>query len=307
MTKVHLDTDLGGDFDDLCALALLLKWPDVDITGITIVTDDKGIRAGYTKYALDLAGRCDIPLKAGADVSLGRYRIKCGYQDTRYWPGSLPQVNNTLDETLKLLKKSIEQGSTIICIGPYTNLYLLDKKYPGILERANIVLMGGYIYPPSDGYPQWKQNYDFNIQVDVESSKHVLEHSSPTLVPLTVTIETYIRRGYIKRLKSSDPLNRLIAKQAEIFAVDEGYEEKFGKTCEKLPDDLINFQHDSLAVAVALGWSEGIEIKTLPLSFSVKDTWLNQTIDPKSHRTYSVVTKIDGDRFSKFWLKRVLS
>ena len=25
MTKVHLDTDLGGDIDDLCALALLLR------------------------------------------------------------------------------------------------------------------------------------------------------------------------------------------------------------------------------------------------------------------------------------------
>ena len=35
MLKVHLDTDLGGDSDDLCALAMLLKWPNVQITGIT--------------------------------------------------------------------------------------------------------------------------------------------------------------------------------------------------------------------------------------------------------------------------------
>ncbi len=35
MEKVHLDTDLGGDTDDLCALAMLLKWPDIQITGIT--------------------------------------------------------------------------------------------------------------------------------------------------------------------------------------------------------------------------------------------------------------------------------
>lgn len=25
--KVHLDTDLGSDMDDLCALAMLLRWP----------------------------------------------------------------------------------------------------------------------------------------------------------------------------------------------------------------------------------------------------------------------------------------
>ncbi len=36
--KVHLDTDLGGDIDDLCALALLLRWPEgVQLTGVTTV------------------------------------------------------------------------------------------------------------------------------------------------------------------------------------------------------------------------------------------------------------------------------
>ena len=26
--KVHLDTDLGGNIDDLCALVLLLRWEE---------------------------------------------------------------------------------------------------------------------------------------------------------------------------------------------------------------------------------------------------------------------------------------
>jgi hypothetical protein len=26
--KLHLDTDLGGDIDDLCALAMVLNWPE---------------------------------------------------------------------------------------------------------------------------------------------------------------------------------------------------------------------------------------------------------------------------------------
>jgi hypothetical protein len=29
MPLVHLDTDIGGDIDDLCALAMLLRWPGV--------------------------------------------------------------------------------------------------------------------------------------------------------------------------------------------------------------------------------------------------------------------------------------
>ena len=71
MIKVHLDTDLGGDIDDLCALAMLLRWPDVTLTGITVVGDTNGVRTGYTRYALGLEDRTDIPVAAGADVSQG--------------------------------------------------------------------------------------------------------------------------------------------------------------------------------------------------------------------------------------------
>ena len=46
MTKLHLDTDIGGDMDDLCALALLLKLPDVELTGVTTVAEEQGRRAG---------------------------------------------------------------------------------------------------------------------------------------------------------------------------------------------------------------------------------------------------------------------
>ncbi len=55
MAKVHLDTDIGGDIDDMCALAMLLKWPDLEITGLTTVSDEQGRRAGYANYILSLA------------------------------------------------------------------------------------------------------------------------------------------------------------------------------------------------------------------------------------------------------------
>jgi hypothetical protein len=33
--KIHLDTDLGGDIDDICALAMLLRWPqEIQITAL---------------------------------------------------------------------------------------------------------------------------------------------------------------------------------------------------------------------------------------------------------------------------------
>ena len=305
--EIHLDTDLGGDIDDLCALAMLLRWSeDTHLVGITTVAEVKGRRAGYVRYVLGLEGKREIPVAAGADVSQGFYRYaELGYpSEERYWPEPVSPSANTPEKAIRLLKHSIEQDATIVGIGPFTNLYLLDLKYPGILKQANLFLMGGYIYPIRVGFPQWGNNMDWNIQADVKSAKHVLENSSPTLVPLTVSVETALRRAYLDDLRKSGSLGRLIAKQAEAFAVDEEMERKYGETCEGLPKDIINFQHDPLACAIALGWSEGVEINEIPLKLELRDGWLQEKIDTAGKPT-KVVTKIDGDKFNKFWVKTI--
>ena len=305
MTKIHLDTDIGGDIDDLCALIMLLKWKDVKITGITTVSDNNGKRAGFTKYALKLANRDDIPVKAGADPSGGYYKIIPGFpKEEDYWPEPISSSTNPIEEALDLLKNNIEQEAVIVGIGPFTNFRLLDEKYPGILKKAQLFLMGGYIYPPREGYTQWGNDMDWNIQIDVNSAKYVLENSNPTLVTMPVTLETYLRRTYLKDLQNSDDLGKLIARQAEVFAKDYDNEGRLGKTCKNLPDDTINFQYDPMACAIALGWNEGVEIKEVPLKFEIKDGFLHEIIDNQGKST-KVVTRVDGDKFSKFWFNLV--
>jgi inosine-uridine nucleoside N-ribohydrolase len=83
--RIHLDTDLGGDTDDACALAMLLGWPGVEITGITTVADPGGRRAGYMAHLLSLAGRDDIPLAAGAEVSSTTLSRADPITDERHW------------------------------------------------------------------------------------------------------------------------------------------------------------------------------------------------------------------------------
>ncbi len=305
--KVHLDTDLGGDIDDLCALAMLLRWSgDIHLTGITTVAEAKGRRAGYVQYVLGLEGKNEIPVAAGADVSQGFYRYaELGYpSEERYWPEPIPPSSNITEEAIHLLKQSIEQGATIIGIGPFTNLYLLDLEYPGILMQANLFLMGGYIYPIRSGFPHWGNNMDWNIQVDVKSAKHVIEKSNPTLIPLTVSIETALRRAYLDDLRKSGGLGQLIARQAEAFAIDEENERKFGETCDGLPKDIINFQHDPLACAIALGWDDGVAIVEIPLKLELEDGWLHEKIDATGKLT-KVVTNINGNKFNEFWIETI--
>ena len=293
--------------DDLCALSMLLRWSgDIHLTGITTVAEAKGRRAGYVQYVLGLEGKKEIPVMAGADVSQGFYRYaELGYpSEERYWPEPIPPSSNTTEEAIHLLKQSIEQGATIIGIGPFTNLYLLDLGYPGILMQANLFLMGGYIYPIRSGFPHRGNDTDWNIQVDVKSAKHVIENSNPTLIPLTVSVETALRRAYLDDLRESGGLGQLIARQAEAFAIDEEMERRFGETCNGLPKDIINFQHDSLACAIALGWDDGVAISEIPLKLELEDGWLHEKIDATGKLTM-VITKIDGNKFNEFWIKTI--
>ena len=112
--KLHLDTDIGSDMDDLCALAMLLKWPDLEITGITTVSDDRGRRAGYVRYVLGLAGRTDIPVAAGADVSEGYYRFNPATLPTRK-TGPNPSRRSPARsmKPLSLLKRSIDRARSL--------------------------------------------------------------------------------------------------------------------------------------------------------------------------------------------------
>ena len=302
--QVHIDTDLGGDTDDLCALAMVLGWPDVELLAVTTVAEQAGRRAGYARYALDMAGRSDVPVYAGADVARGYYAYELGFpSERRYWPEPITKLPAPPDAALDALARSIEAGATIVAIGPFTNLALLEQRSPGILRDARLVLMGGYVFPIREGFPAWENEYDFNIQVDTASARVALEASRPTLVPLTVTVETTLRWADLPELRKAGPLARLLARQAEAFAEDEGMAARFGRPFAGLPDDLINFQPDALACAVALGW-DGVEVSEVPLAITLEAGELHERVAPTG-TAMRVVTSVDAARFAGDWLRVV--
>ena len=179
-------------------------------------------------------------------------------------------------------------------------MMLLQKKYPGILKQADVFLMGGYVFDIPAGYPQWGNGMDYNIQVDIHSARYVLEHANPTLVPVTVTCQTALRRAYLPRLALAGRLGKLIVLQAELYARSEQYEQLYGETCPGLPRDIINFLHDPLACAIALGWHESVGIETVPLRLETRESWLYEIPDSDGIPT-RLVTQIDGNAFNEYW------
>jgi len=298
--KIHLDTDLGGDIDDLCALAMLLRWPGVEVTGVTTCAEAGGRRAGYVRRALALEGRGEIPVAAGAEAP-----SELAYPDEeRYWGGPVEPSPGGAGEALSLLEQSITRGAVVTGIGPYTNLHLLEQRRPGLLRGAGLFLVGGAFRPAPEGFPVWPEDDDYNVQLDAVASRHVIARCRPTLVPLSATAQTFLRAAHLERLEGAGALGRLIASQARAFAADEGFAERYGAKYAGLPRDIINFQHDALGCAVALGWAEGVEMAEVALRLEPDGRGLRQTVGPGGTPT-RVVTKIDGERFSDFWLDTV--
>ncbi len=253
--SVHLDTDLGSDVDDLAAMAMLLGSSEVELTGVTTCIDPGGRRAGYARYVLDKAGRDDVAVAAGAEISSTTLVTPGGFPDEeRRWAEPVLPSPSPAGSALHLLADSVEAGATIVAIGPYTNLALLAVERPGILARAHVVLMGGWFDLPREGLPPWGPQRDWNVQCDTAAAATVLRQAGAlTIVPLPLTLRVHLRRAHLERLNAAGPLGRLLAFQAENHGTDESMGE-LARTCPALPADLLSFQHDPLACGAALAW-----------------------------------------------------
>jgi inosine-uridine nucleoside N-ribohydrolase len=302
--RIHLDTDFGGDPDDLCALAMLFGWPGVEITGITTTIDAAGLRAACLAHCLDLAGRNEIPFAAGAPVSLTTGRIADPFRDDeRYWPTQLAPRPSPPGAARDLRRSSIEAGAAIAAIGPLTNLALLEQEFPGALAQANVVAMGGWVQPPEAELPAWGPEMDFNIQWDTRAAAIVAAAAGDlTLVPLGATLQTHLRATDLPRLRAAGPLGALIARQSETYAADRGMA-ALGRAHPGLPDDLLNFLHDPLACAVALAWP-GAPVVPLRLRADLDGTLLRFTPDRRGRPT-GVVPSVDPQAFRARWLQAV--
>ena len=298
--RIHLDTDLGGDPDDACALAMLLGWPGVELAGITTVVDPGGRRAGCVAYCLDLAGRDDVPIAAGAEASLTAHRVT--HPVGRYWPSTIIPRPSPPGAALDLLSRSIEEGATVVAIGPYTNLALLEVARPGSLGRVPVVAMGGWTGPPAPGLPAWGPGMDWNVQWDTRAAEILSATAQLTLVTLPVTLKAHVRAADLPPLRATGRLGQLLAQQSQARAKDAGMVD-LGRAHAGLPDDLLNFHYDPVACAVAAGWSGAVieEMRLIPVLHG--DVLRFQP--DREGRPTRVVVDVDGAAFAELWLSAV--
>lgn len=300
VVKVHVDTDFAGDPDDACAVAMLVAMADVELVGVTTTLEDVGRRAGCARHLLNLMGRPDIAVAAGAESTLTGGRFTSTWGDERHWPEPVKTLRSPPGAALDLLEASIDQGATLIAIGGFTNLAILEIVRPGILRDVPVVAMSGWFGPPATGLPQWGPETDFNTQVDIHAAQVVANVADLTLVPLPLAIRAWLRRGQLDRLRAVGPVGMLLADQSEAHGADSGFSALAGSN-ETLPADLVNFHWDPVTCAVAVGWS-GVTIERTPSRIEVSDGVLRFVDDPAGIPVRRV-SNLDGEGFSEFWLQ----
>jgi inosine-uridine nucleoside N-ribohydrolase len=235
---------------------------------------------------------------AGAEGSIGGLHVPLAFPD--HWPERIDPRPARAGAALDLLAEHIDSGDTVVAIGPYTNLAMLEAARPGALAAATLVTMGGHVPSPAEGLPPWGMRDDFNVQQDAVAARTVLERCEPIVVPVGTSLRVTLRERHLPALRTSGALGTLIADQGEAHA-DENGRRSLASAYAALPKDMLNFQYDPLACAVAAGW-DGVTTEDVPVELSEEDGLLRMERVPGAP-ALRIVTDVDTERFERAWLE----
>jgi purine nucleosidase len=189
VSAIPLIIDCDPGVDDAVALLLALASPEFEVRGITTVAGNVGgaLTARNACWLVEIAGRHDVPVFAGATRPMQRELVDAAYVHGPSGLGDLPVGTPTvvlqdkpaiawLEETLR----AADPGElTIALLGPMTNLGHVLQDHPDLADRIDrIVAMGGA--GPDKG--NITGNAEYNIWADPHAAQIVLRSGAPVLV-----------------------------------------------------------------------------------------------------------------------------
>jgi inosine-uridine nucleoside N-ribohydrolase len=242
--RVIIDTDPG--VDDAFALLLAMRSPELKIEGLTPVAGNVPLELTLPNALrmVEIAGRTDIPVAAGAKIPLVRRLVTATYAHGENGLGGAvfpePKTKPIPEPAAQFIRGVVRKHPgevTLITLGPLTNVAMalnLDPELAGMIRGLTMMggsLSGGNITPAAE----------FNIYVDPEAARIVFQSGIPiTMVGLDVTRKTSLTDDHIRQLEAAqNPVSQAAAKIGR-NAIDHNRSEGF----------LVGpNMHDSLAVA----------------------------------------------------------
>jgi len=226
--KVIIDTDFAmPPQDDALALMLALNSPELEIVGISTVAGNRSQEQALVDLLrlLEIAGRQDLPVYAGADMPLVHEFSEYARESHGEWysndrpeepPGGFPskraEEGSAVDFLLEV-SEALSGQVDIIALGPLTNIAMAIRQDPDFRGRIKkLYIMGGAIAALPHGGGNITPNAEFNFWVDPEAARIVLRSGIPIeLSPLNVSRKTGFRKEHFERIVSANtPLTRLL-------------------------------------------------------------------------------------------------
>jgi inosine-uridine nucleoside N-ribohydrolase len=247
---------------------------------------------------LELVGRGDVPVSAGAERPLVREpRVAANVHGETGLDGPdlpPPQARPEGEHAVDFLAGRIA-GTTLVATGPLTNVALLLARHPEAVPER-IVLMGGAI---AEG--NVTPAAEFNIWADPEAAHRVFTSGlDVTMVGLDVTHRALVTPAHAGQLREAGRIGTVVAELLEFYG-------GFHRATYGWDGSPI---HDAVAVAHVIDPTL-LELERLNVQVdteselcrgrTVVDLWRRTGLDP----TANVAVGIDSERFVRLLQERL--
>jgi inosine-uridine nucleoside N-ribohydrolase len=206
--RIIIDTDPG--IDDAMAIFLALRSPELKVEAITPVCGNVPLDLTLPNALrlVEIAGRMDVPVAAGASHPLVRRLVTAGHvhgvnglAGVEFPEPKIKPVHETAPELIRRIVRDNPGEITIVAVGPLTNVALALRADPELASMIPaIAIMGGSL---SGG--NMTPAAEFNLWVDPEAARIVFDANIPlTMVGLDVTRKCLVNEQHIKQLEAAN-------------------------------------------------------------------------------------------------------
>jgi len=304
-TQIILDCDPGHD--DAIAILLALASPEVELVGVTTVSGNQTLdkTTNNALRVLELAGREDIPVYAGADAPFVRKRDVAAHVHGESGldgpdlpqPTAGPQSAHAVEYLAEQFRRS--DKPTLVATGPLTNIGLLFATHADA-RPERIVLMGGAV-----GEGNRTPAAEFNIWADPEAAQRVFaEGLDTTMVGLDVTHRALITDAHTERMRTAGKVGKVVAELMDFYA-------RFHKS--RYPELDGSPMHDPVCVAHLIDPTlMDVRDAFIEVDCSTGPSWGRTNVDWRNREHFGapnakVGLDIDGERFAELVVERISS
>ena len=304
-TPIILDCDPGHD--DAIAILLALASPEIELVAVTTVSGNQTLdkTTANALRVLELAGRGDIPVYAGADAPFVRARDVAAHvhgESGLDGPDLPPPQGSARDEhAVEYLARAYRGADkpVLVATGPLTNVGLLFATHADA-RPDRIVLMGGAI-----GEGNRTPAAEFNIWADPEAAQRVFaEGLDRTMVGLDVTHRALITDAHTEEMRGAGRVGRVVAELMDFYT-------RFHKV--RYPDLPGAPMHDPVCVAHLIDDTlMDVRDANIEVDCSTGPSWGRTNVDWRNREHCAppnarVGLDIDGERFARLVVERISS